>query len=239
MEQRAAANSNAASSPADSTPPSELLQGLADDAIRHLLSSLLPPASTTPDDVPTVSPPRSPVPSRPPSPDRIRWNLVEEAQVPALMPSAQEQGVAAVARALLDWLESASATSEDAAEERSQAGTSDNDEHQDPNDESQGESMNSHFIPSVPLMLIDGDAHADPPEPPHKRARHSRCDEDSRMWFPWHDRIVSPTMTMPMESRILISAALTDMHSRRADASSPGCLFATAARSLPLAPTCE
>ncbi|EED83930.1 predicted protein [Postia placenta Mad-698-R] len=106
------------------------------------------------------------------------------------MPSAQEQGVAAVAQALLDWLESASATSEDAAEERSQAGTSDNDEHQDPNDESQGESMNSHFIPSVPLMLIDGDAHADPPEPPHKRARHSRCDEDSRMWFPWHDRIL-------------------------------------------------
>ncbi|KAF9808715.1 hypothetical protein IEO21_07777 [Rhodonia placenta] len=148
---------------------------------------MLPDAAATADTLPTPSPPRSP----PLPPPQLHWNLADEVQVADLAPSAQEQGVATVAQALLDWLDSASATSEDALEERSHNGDSDNDEPCCPHEEMSRKSTQSVLMPFTQLILADDEPHFSVPEPPRKRARHTSGHvENSAIWFPWHDKIL-------------------------------------------------
>jgi hypothetical protein len=165
-----------------STLPTDL--ATVDNATRNLLMSLAGPYSRVADSS-TNLPERSPEPAQIPVEG---WGLFEANEDTDLALSSEQQGIALIAKSLLDRFDEMSVGSADNDDERSEV-----DEADVPEPIVPGKCICS-FSWKTSYNFWSDDNHAATSEPPLKRARNVRNDDSldpSAKWFPWRDKIVS------------------------------------------------
>ena len=156
---------------------------LVDSGTRSLLQSLSAGAVTVNRDDPVsdsspASPEHSPIPG---------WGLFEVHGDTDLALSAEEHGIALIAKSLLDRFEEMSVGSDEAAEERSddEAG------NEIPEPIITGKKQICQFYLMLKWSLGNDDSIGS--EPPRKRSHNVEKDDSldpSAKWFPWRDKIV-------------------------------------------------
>jgi hypothetical protein len=116
------------------------------------------------------------------------WGLFEANDNTYLAQALEQQGIALIARSLLDRFDEISVGSLDDGDERSEV-----DEDEVPEPIVPGMRIPISALNVIYNLLGDNDGNT-VPEPPLKRACNVRNDaslDPSVKWFPWHDKIVS------------------------------------------------
>lgn len=157
---------------------------LVDSGTRNLLQSLVSGVPSTAADDTTYT--DQPSPPRGASPIE-GWGLFEAYGDTDLPPSLEQQGIALIAKSLLDRFDELSA---DENAERSEV---DEDEMLEPVISGKRAFFQFTMV-AMPLHPLGDDDLAGSSEPARKRARHSSNDDSmnpTAKWFPWQDKIVS------------------------------------------------
>ena len=144
------------------------------------------------------------------------WGLFEANEDTDLALSSEQQGIALIAKSLLDRFDEMSVGSADNNDERSEV-----DEADVPEPIVSGKCFCS-FSCETSYNFWSDDNHTATSEPPLKRARNIRNDDSldpSAKWFPWRDKIVSTFhCVLLMNISDIHCHRMTDMYSRHLDA---------------------